>query len=98
MGVPPLESWQATQLSWLPAQHRLKLISYLIILTALMSFRFYCIDFDLPNLVISIKEPVPLKRATKQWGHRRIAVEGELVKDGASFCYLAYVLLISGLV
>ena len=43
----------------------------------LMCFRFYCIDFDIPTLVISIKEPVPVKRKDRNWGQRRIAVEGE---------------------
>ncbi|XP_068677425.1 terminal uridylyltransferase 4-like isoform X2 [Montipora foliosa] len=38
-------------------------------------FRFYCIDFDIPTLVISIKEPVPVKRKDRNWGQRRIAVE-----------------------
>ena len=43
------------------------------------SLRFYCVDFDIPNLVISIKDPMPVSREEKKWGHRRIAVEGELL-------------------
>lgn len=38
--------------------------------------RFYCIDFDPPNLVISIKDPMPVKREDRRWGHRRLAMEG----------------------
>ncbi|PFX21554.1 Terminal uridylyltransferase 4 [Stylophora pistillata] len=38
-------------------------------------FRFYCIEFDFPNLAISIKDPRPVKREDKKWGHRRIAME-----------------------
>ena len=39
--------------------------------------RFYCIEFDIPTLVISIKEPVPQMRQDKKWGQKRIAIEGE---------------------
>lgn len=38
-------------------------------------FRFYCIEFDIPTLVISIKEPVPQKRQDRKWGLKRIAIE-----------------------
>ena len=46
--------------------------------------RFYCVDFDLPNFVISIKDPMPVSREKKKWGHRRIAVEGEIIDHSPS--------------
>lgn len=46
--------------------------------------RFYCVDFDIPNLVISIKDPMPVSREKKKWGHRKIAVEGEYPDTSAS--------------
>ena len=57
--------------------------------------RFYCVDFDIQNLVISIKDPMPVSREKKKWGHRRIAVEGEIIQQVVIITNCGHVLYIS---
>lgn len=46
--------------------------------------RFYSLEFNMADYVISVRTSAVLSREIKDWPKKRIAVEGELTRGGLS--------------